>query len=76
MVIRINIDKALAKRRMSVTELSDRVGISETNLLLLRKILLKDPRFKLVEKICNELHLDPDEILDFERDKIYEYQIV
>ncbi len=76
MIIRVNIDRALAKRNMSVTELSDRVGISETNLMLLRKIMLKDPRFRLVEKICNELHIKPDEILDFERDKLYQYQIM
>lgn len=75
MVIKINLEKALAKRRMTVSELSDRVGVSETNLELLKKILFKDPRFRMVEKICNELHIQPDEILDIERDKAYTYHI-
>jgi putative transcriptional regulator len=75
MILKVNLEHALAKRNMSTSELSDRIGISESNLQLLGKIMLRDPRFKLVEKICNELHLTPDEILNFEKEKVYSYQI-
>ena len=76
MILKINLDHALAKRNMSVSELSERVGISEPQLMLLRKVLLKDPRFKIVEKICDELHLSPDEIMDFQKEQVYKYQII
>jgi putative transcriptional regulator len=76
MILKINIDQALAKRRMTTTELSERLGIPEANLSMLRKSFMRDPRFRMVEKICTELQILPEDILSFERENEYGYKIV
>jgi len=76
MILKINIEGALAKRNMTISELSERAGITESNINLLKKIFLKDPRFDLIEKICNELQLAPNEIVSFEKEKVYSYHIL
>ncbi len=65
MAIQINIDIMLAKRKMSVTELSNRIGISITNLSLLKTGKVKGIRFSTLEAICKELECTPGDILEY-----------
>jgi putative transcriptional regulator len=65
MAIQINIDMMMAKRKMSLTELSERVGISMTNLSLLKTGKVKGIRFSTLEAICRELECQPGDILEF-----------
>lgn len=68
MGIVVNLDVMMAKRKMSLTELSDKVGISMTNLSLLKKGKVKGIRFNTLEAICKALACKPGDILDFEDD--------
>lgn len=63
--IRINIDMMMAKRKMSLTELSQRIGISMTNLSLLKTGKVKGIRFSTLEAICRELDCQPGDILEY-----------
>ena len=65
MAIRINLDVMLAKRKMSLTELSSRVGISMTNLSLLKTGKVKGLRFGTLESICNILDCQPGDIIEY-----------
>ena len=65
MAIRINIDMMMAKRKMSLTELSERIGISMTNLSLLKTGKVKGIRFSTLEAICRELDCQPGDILEY-----------
>jgi putative transcriptional regulator len=64
MAVQINIDVMLAKRKMSLTELSERIGISLTNLSLLKTGKVKGIRFSTLEAICRELDCQPGDILE------------
>ncbi|ASZ11724.1 helix-turn-helix transcriptional regulator [Chitinophaga pendula] len=64
MGIIINLDVEMAKNKMSLTELSERVGISMTNLSLLKTGKVKGIRFDTLEAICRVLHCKPGDILD------------
>ncbi|RUO34288.1 helix-turn-helix domain-containing protein [Aliidiomarina sanyensis] len=66
MAIRINLDVELAKKKMSLTELSERVGVSMTNLSLLKTGKVKAIRFSTLEAICRELDCQPGDILVYE----------
>lgn len=66
MPVVINLDVMLAKRKMSLTDLSQRVGISINNLSLLKKGKVKGIRFNTLEAICRELACKPGDILDYE----------
>ncbi len=68
MAIQINIDLMMAKRKMSLTELSERVGISMTNLSLLKTGKVKGIRFSTLEAICRELECQPGDILEYTPD--------
>ena len=68
MNIIVNLDVMLAKRKMSLTELSERVGISVTNLSLLKTGKVKGIRFSTLEAICRELECQPGDILAYEPD--------
>lgn len=70
MTIRINIDMMMAKRKMSLTELSNRIGISMTNLSLLKTGKVKGIRFSTLEAICKELDCQPGDILEFVPDYV------
>ena len=70
MAIRINIDMMMAKRKMSLTELSQRIGISLTNLSLLKTGKVKGIRFSTLEAICKELDCQPGDILEYVPDYI------
>ena len=65
MEIRINLDVILVKRKMSLTELSARVGISVTNLSLLKTGKVRGIRFATLAAICRELDCEPGDILEY-----------
>lgn len=65
MAIIINIDIMLAKRKMSVTELTEKVGITMANLSILKNGKAKAIRFSTLEAICNALGCQPGDILEY-----------
>ena len=69
MAIIINIDVMLAKRKMSVTELSEKVGITMANLSILKNGKAKAVRFSTLEALCKALDCQPGDILEY-RDNI------
>jgi len=69
MTIRINIDVEMAKQKVSLTELSNRVGISMTNLSLLKTGKVKGIRFKTLSAICEALECQPGDILEYLSDE-------
>ncbi|MGG0174790.1 helix-turn-helix domain-containing protein [Gottfriedia acidiceleris] len=69
MAIIINIDVMLAKRKMSVTELSEKVGITMANLSILKNGKAKAIRFATLEAICNALDCQPGDILEYQNDE-------
>ena len=68
MSIIVNLDVMMAKRKMSLNELSAQVGISLSNLSILKTGKAKAIRFSTLEKICDVLDCQPGDILEFERD--------
>ena len=68
MAIIINIDVMLAKRKMSVTELADRVGITMANISVLKNGKAKAIRLSTLEAICKALHCQPGDILEYSSD--------
>lgn len=68
MAIIVNIDVMLAKRKMSVTELSEKVGITMANISILKNGKAKAIRFSTLEKICEALECQPADILEYEKD--------
>ena len=66
MPIRINLDVLLAKRKMSVTELSERVGITMANVSILKNGKAKAIRFPTLEAMCKALDCQPGDILEYE----------
>ncbi|WP_409370380.1 helix-turn-helix domain-containing protein [Lysinibacillus sp. 38-6] len=69
MTIIINIDVMLAKRKMSVTELSEKVGITMANLSILKNGKAKAIRFSTLEAICKALECQPGDIIEYRRDE-------
>ncbi|MGB5822927.1 MAG: helix-turn-helix transcriptional regulator [Proteocatella sp.] len=67
MAIIINLDVMLARRKMSVTELSEKVGITMANLSILKNGKAKAIRFSTLEKICEVLNCQPGDILEYSR---------
>jgi putative transcriptional regulator len=65
MSIIITIDVMLAKRKMSVTELSARVGITMANLSILKNGKAKAIRFSTLEAICKALECQPGDIMEY-----------
>ncbi len=65
MAIIINIDIMLAKRKMSVTELTEKVGITMANLSILKNGKAKAIRFSTLEAICKALDCQPGDILEY-----------
>ena len=63
-----NIDVMLAKRKMSVTELAQRVGITIANISILKNGKAKAIRFSTLEKICQVLECQPGDILEYRED--------
>jgi len=67
MAIIINIDVMLAKRKMSVTELTDKVGITMANISILKNGKAKAIRFSTLEAICKALDCQPGDIIEYKK---------
>jgi putative transcriptional regulator len=65
MAIIINIDVMLAKRKMSVTELAERVGITMANISILKNGKAKAIRLSTLEAICKALECQPGDVLEY-----------
>lgn len=65
MAIIINIDVMLAKRKMSVTELSEKVGITMANLSILKNAKAKAVKLSTLEAICKALDCQPGDLLEY-----------
>lgn len=68
MPIRVTLDRMLLERRMSLTELCDRVGITMANLSILKTGKAKAVRFSTLEALCQELDCQPGDLLSFDAD--------
>ena len=64
-MIIVNLDVMLAKRKMSLTELSERVGITQANLSILKNGRARAVRFDTLDKICRVLGCQPGDILEY-----------
>ena len=64
-MIVINLDVILAKRKMSVTELSEKVGLTMANISLLKNGKVKAIRFSTLNKICEVLDCQPGDIREY-----------
>lgn len=69
MAIIVNIDVMLAKRKMSVTELSEKVGITMANISILKNGKAKAIRIDTLNKICQALECQPGDILEWRPDE-------
>ena len=67
MAIIINIDVMLAKRKMSVTELAEKVGITMANISVLKNGKAKAIRFSTLEGVCTALECQPGDILEYKK---------
>ena len=67
MAIIINIDVMLAKRKMSVTELAEKVGITMANISILKNGKARAIRFSTLEAICKALDCQPGDIIEFKK---------
>lgn len=67
MAIIINIDVMLAKRKMSVTELAEKVGITMANISVLKNGKARAMRFSTLEAICKALQCQPGDILEYKK---------
>jgi putative transcriptional regulator len=71
MPIVVNLDIMLAKRKMSLTELSEKVHITIANLSILKTSKAKAIRFSTLEGICKVLECQPGDIMEYMNDKDY-----
>ena len=67
-MIIVNVDVMLAKRKMSVTELSERVGITMANISILKNGKAKAIRIETLDKICKALECQPGDVLEYVED--------
>ena len=68
MAIKVNLDIMLAKRKMSVTELSEKVGITMANMSILKTGKAKAIRFSTLERICEVLDCQVGDIIVYEKE--------
>ena len=68
MAIIINIDVMLARRKMSVTELAERVGITLANISVLKNGKVKAIRLSTMEAVCKALDCQPGDILEYKKE--------
>lgn len=68
MAVIVNLDVMLAKRKMNLTQLSELVGITMSNLSILKKGKAKAIRFSTLNSICKVLNCQPGDILEFQED--------
>lgn len=69
MAIVVNLDVVMAKRKMSLNELSDKVGLTLSNLSILKTGKAKAIRFSTLETICRVLECQPGDILEYVKDQ-------
>jgi putative transcriptional regulator len=69
MPIIVNLDVMMAKRKISLSELAERVGITNANLSILKNNKAKAVRFSTLEAICKELNCQPGDILEYSSEK-------
>jgi len=65
MAIRVNLNVVMAQRRMSLNELSKRVGITLSNLSILKNEKARGVRFETLSNICQALDCQPGDILEY-----------
>lgn len=65
-MIKVNLDKMMRVRGISLTELADRVGITNANMSILKTGKAKGIRFETLDKICQVLECQPGDVLEFE----------
>ena len=75
MAIRVNLDVMLVKSRMSMTELSEEVGITMANLSILKNGKAKAVRFTTLDKICRALACQPGDLLEYEEDSVEDQKV-
>jgi putative transcriptional regulator len=68
MPIVVNLDVMMSKRKMSLNELSDKVGLNLSNLSILKTGKAKAIRFTTLESICEVLECQPGDILEYQKD--------
>jgi putative transcriptional regulator len=68
MPIIVNLDIMMAKRKMSLTELTEKVGITMANLSILKQGHARAIRFSTLEKICEILDCQPGDLLEFKKE--------
>ena len=68
MPIIVNLDLMLVKRKMSLTELSEKVGITMANLSILKQGHARAVRFSTLEGICKALNCQPGDILEYKKE--------
>ena len=71
MPIVVNLDVMLARRKMSLTELSERVNLTMANLSILKTSKAKAIRFSTLEDICKVLECQPGDLLEYMNEKDY-----
>lgn len=69
MAIIVNLDVMMAKRKISLNELSEKVGITQANLSILKTGKAKAIRFSTLEEICKVLECQPGDILEYREDE-------
>ena len=65
MPIKLNLDRIMAERGLSLTELSDRIGITLANLSILKTNKARAIRFTTLDALCRELKCQPGDLLEF-----------
>ena len=69
-MIEVNLDVMMARRRMSLNELSERVGITVANLSILKNNKAKAVRFSTLDAICRELDCSVGDILEYKENEV------
>ena len=69
MAIRVKLDHLLLDRRLTLTELADRIGMTIANLSVLKTNKAKAVRFSTLEAVCRELNCQPGDLLEWTREE-------
>ena len=69
MGVKVKLETVMARRKMSLKELSERVGVTVANLSVLKRGKGKAIRFSTLDAICHELHCQPGDILEYEEEE-------
>lgn len=68
MGIKVKLDVVMARRRITLTQLSERIGVTPANLSILKTGKGRAVRFSTLEALCHELHCQPGDILEYEEE--------